>query len=93
VLPVAHRTVFGALGHRASEQATLGNSLARFAIIHRTVRCATGVSDEPAEQWLPACQRSSAQINSGEQWRAESEQQSQMSLNSVRCATGLSGAA
>jgi hypothetical protein len=65
--------VSSAPGHRASKQATLGNSLARSAIIHRTVRCAAGLSGEPAEQRLPARQRSTAQMNSGEQCLAESE--------------------
>jgi hypothetical protein len=35
-----------------SEPATLGNSRAPSAIIHRTVQCATGLSGEPAEQRL-----------------------------------------
>jgi hypothetical protein len=37
-----------------SEAATLRNSTARSAIIHRTVRCATELTGEPAEQRLPA---------------------------------------
>jgi hypothetical protein len=48
-----------------SKPATLGNSRARSTIIHRTVRCATGLSDEPAKQRLLARQRSSRQK---EQW-------------------------
>jgi hypothetical protein len=47
-----------------SKPATLGNSWARSTIIHQTVRSATGLSGEPAEQWLPACQRLSTQRNS-----------------------------
>jgi hypothetical protein len=35
-----------------SEPATIEKFLARSAIIHRTVRCATGLSSEPAEQRL-----------------------------------------
>jgi hypothetical protein len=58
----------------------------RSAIIHRTVRCATRLSGELAEQRLPARQRSTAQMNSDEQYHAK-----------VRAAksevTGLSGAA
>jgi hypothetical protein len=46
-----------------SEPATLGNSKARSTIIHRTVRRATRLSNEPAEQWLPARQRSPAAVN------------------------------
>jgi hypothetical protein len=51
---MCHRTVSGALGRTNSEPATLGNSRARSAIIHQTVRCATGLSGEPVEQRLPA---------------------------------------
>jgi hypothetical protein len=36
------------------EPATLGKMEARSAIIHRTIRCATGLSHEPAEQRLSA---------------------------------------
>jgi hypothetical protein len=35
-----------------SELLTFGNSEARSAIIHRTVRCSTGLSDVPGEQQL-----------------------------------------
>jgi hypothetical protein len=35
-----------------SELATFGNSRSHSAIIHRTVRCSTGLSDVPAEQRL-----------------------------------------
>jgi hypothetical protein len=51
-LSSVHRTLSGALGSTTSETATLGNSRAASAIIHRTVRCATGLSSEPAEQRL-----------------------------------------
>ena len=54
---LAHRTVSGAPGRYRLEPATLGKLEARSAIIHRTVRCATGLSGEPAEQRLPARQR------------------------------------
>jgi hypothetical protein len=56
------------------EPATLENFRARSTIIHRTVRCATKLSDEPAEQRLPACQRSPARMNSASQ---KSERRSQ----------------
>jgi hypothetical protein len=55
------RTLSGAPGQAPFKQATLGNSEARSAIIHRNVRCATGLSDEPVEQRLPAHQRPTAQ--------------------------------
>jgi hypothetical protein len=37
-----------------SKLATFGNSGSHSAIIHRTVRCTTGLSGVPAEQRLPA---------------------------------------
>jgi hypothetical protein len=45
---LAHRTVSGAPGLYRVQAATLGFSQARSAIIHRTVRRATGLSGEPA---------------------------------------------
>jgi hypothetical protein len=50
--PVCHRTVSGAPGPYKDELATLGFLQARSAIIHRTVRCATGLSGVTAEQRL-----------------------------------------
>jgi hypothetical protein len=47
-----HQTVSGAPGPYQSELFTFGFLQRRFAIIHRTVRCATGLSGVPAEQWL-----------------------------------------
>jgi hypothetical protein len=44
----------GAPGSYRVEPATLEKMEARSAIIHRTVRCATGLSGEPPEQRLPA---------------------------------------
>jgi hypothetical protein len=46
--PVCHRTVSGAPRPYRVQTATLGFSQARSAIIHRTVRCATELSGEPA---------------------------------------------
>jgi hypothetical protein len=43
-----------------SEQLTFGNSGSHSAIIHRTVRCSTGLSGVPAEQRLLQQQRSPA---------------------------------
>jgi hypothetical protein len=65
--PECHRTVSGAPGPYNSKPATLGNSRARSTIIHRTVRCATGLSGELAKQRLPARQRSPATMNSASQ--------------------------
>jgi hypothetical protein len=49
-----HRTVSGAPGPYKCQPATLGNSRAHSAITYQTVRCATGLSNEPAEQRLSA---------------------------------------
>jgi hypothetical protein len=49
---VCHRTVSGALGRIKSNLPALGISGGRSAIIHRTVRCNTGLSGMPAEQQL-----------------------------------------
>jgi hypothetical protein len=57
---LAHRTVSGAPGPYRLEPATLEKLEARSAIIHRTVRCVTRLSGEPAKQWLPVHQRLSA---------------------------------
>jgi hypothetical protein len=60
VLPgLAHRTVrcrtvSGAPGWINSELLSFGNLGSHSAIIHRTVRCNTGLSGVPAEQWLSA---------------------------------------
>jgi hypothetical protein len=51
--------VSGAPGPYHSELATFGFQKSSSAIIHRTVRCATGLSGAPAKQWLPV-QRSTA---------------------------------
>jgi hypothetical protein len=45
---VCHRTVSSAPGPYIVQAATLGFSQARSAIIHRTVRCGTGLSGESA---------------------------------------------
>jgi hypothetical protein len=58
----------------------------RSAIIHRTVRCGTGLSNEPAEQRLPAHQRSTAKVHSGKQCHVEVRAQKSE-------VTGLSGVA
>jgi hypothetical protein len=51
---VCHRTVFGAPGPYRIKLGSLGFFQRRSAIIHRTVRCATGLYGAPAEQRLPA---------------------------------------
>jgi hypothetical protein len=49
---VCHRTVSGAPGPYEYELVTFGFQKRRSSIIHRTVRCATGLSGALAEQWL-----------------------------------------
>ena len=66
---MAHPTLSGAPGQAAANQPLLGFCWTCSTIIHRTIRCATGLSGEPAEQWLPVRQRSTAQRNSAEQCR------------------------
>jgi hypothetical protein len=71
--PVCHRTVSGAPCPYNSKPATLGNSRAASAIIHRTVRYATGLSGAPAEQRLPARQRLSTKCYGALQYRDRSQ--------------------
>jgi hypothetical protein len=52
--PMCHRTVSGAPGLYRCQPATLGKMKARSAIIHRTVRCAIGLSGEPGGNDYPA---------------------------------------
>jgi hypothetical protein len=85
---LAHQTLSGAPGPTESNKPHSGIPGAPFAIIHRTVRYATGLSGERAEQRLPMSQRSTAQMNSGEQCRAKVR-----GHWTVWCGTGLSGAA
>jgi hypothetical protein len=66
--PVCHRTVSGAPGPYNSKLATFGFLRCSSAIIHLTVRCATGLSGAPAEQRLTA-QRSTA-TNTCKRYRA-----------------------
>jgi hypothetical protein len=49
----------------------------------------TGLSGESAEQWLPARQRSTADMNSDEQCRAEVRAAKSEVTGHVQCATGL----
>jgi hypothetical protein len=56
-----------------AELATFGKISGSSAIIHRTVRCHTGLSGVPAEQWLLRAQRSSATALNALQCVPESE--------------------
>jgi hypothetical protein len=79
---VAHRTLSGAPGQAANEQAILGNFMGTLRYNSPDCLVCTGLSGELVEQRLPARQRSTANMNSDEQCRAEvraakSEQRSQ----------------
>jgi hypothetical protein len=56
-----------------SEQATLGNSRAVSAIIHRTVRYATGLFGEPAKQRLTGANGRLENMLCGEQCKYRSQ--------------------
>jgi hypothetical protein len=81
-----------------SELATFGNSGSRSAIIHRTVRCSTGLSGVPAEQrLLRANGRLQRTLNALQcaparaEVRAGARRRTGQSTGPVRCTTGLSG--
>ena len=81
-----------------SKLATFGNSGGRSAIIHRTVRCSTGLSGAPAEQrLLRANGRLQRALNALQcaaaraEVRARARRRTGQSTGPVRCTTGLSG--
>jgi hypothetical protein len=97
--PVCHRTVSGAPGPYKNELATLWFLQGRSAIIHRTVRCATGLFGVTAEQQLlhATIDYKSAVIrwtvkNSARRVRVQSQRRTGHWTVHVRCGTGLSGA-
>jgi hypothetical protein len=77
---LTHRTMSGAPGPYRVQAATLRFSQARSAIIHRTVRCTTGLSGVPAEQRQLAptvdCKRS---------WQRNSARRVRAAPDTVRC--------
>jgi hypothetical protein len=94
--PVHHRTVSGALGRIDLKLFSFGFPRRSSAIIHRTVRCATGLSGVPAEQRLSArngrlCKVNSTILMSEQKVRGASD--CLVPHKTVRCRTGLSGAA
>jgi hypothetical protein len=81
-----------------SELACFGNLGGRSAIIHRTVRCSTGLSGVPAEQrLLRANGRLQRTINALQcaparaEVRAGARRRTEQSTGHIRCTTGLSG--
>ena len=92
--PVCHRTVSGAPGSYNSKPATLGNLKTRSTIIHRTVRCATGLSDDEPPDY-PVSQRSNGSLRTyGHFVRRNSDEQCRTEVRAQKLeGTGLSGAA
>jgi hypothetical protein len=77
-----------------SKLLTFGNSRGCSAIIHRTVRCSTGLSGVPAEQWLlRANGRLQRQLMrySARRSQSRARRRTGESTGPVRCTTGLSG--
>jgi hypothetical protein len=96
--PVCDRTVSGASGRIKSNLPASGIWGGRSAIIHRTVRCSTGLSGVPAEQRLLRvnvhlqrtlnalqCAPARAEVRAGARRRTG------QSTGPVRCTTRLSG--
>jgi hypothetical protein len=77
-----------------SKLLTFGNSGSSSAIIHRTVRCSTGLSGAPAEQrLLRANGRLQRQLMrySARRSQSRARRRTGQSTGPVRCTTGLSG--
>jgi hypothetical protein len=60
---------YGAPGPYKVQTATLGFSKARSAIIHQTVRCATGLSGAPAKERLTRAMVDCKSALTAQQWR------------------------
>ena len=96
--PVCHRTVSGAPGSYNSKLATFGFQKRRSAIIHRTVRCATGLSGAPAEQRLASATidcngRLEATVHGQFAQKSKQPPEAHRTVTvPARCGTGLSGA-
>jgi hypothetical protein len=82
---VCHRTVSGAPGPYKVQLSTLGFLRVCSAIIHRTVRCATGLSGAPVEQRLFGATVDCKRRGSDEQCVQKSEHSSEAhrTVNSV----------
>jgi hypothetical protein len=83
--PVYHRTVPGAPGSYQFQPATLGNLTARSTIIHRIVRCATGLSGVLAELQLTRATVDSDRSYSEQQCHAEVKTVKSEGHRTVRC--------
>jgi hypothetical protein len=76
-----------------SNQPLSRNPKVASAIIHQTVRCATGLSGEPAEQWLPVSTVDSAKATVSNSTATKVRVAKSEGHQTVRCGIGLSGAA
>jgi hypothetical protein len=83
--PVCHQTLSGAPGSYRCQPATLGKTKTHSAIIHRTVRCATGLSSESAGNGYPAPTVDSANCYSELQCHARSQSREVRGHRTVRC--------
>jgi hypothetical protein len=83
--PVPHRTVSGAPGRSGFELASFGKTEGRSAIIHRTVRCASGAT-------ATSRQRSTLTVNSAQQYTRQKSEQKDRGAPDCPVCTGLSGA-
>jgi hypothetical protein len=92
VLPLVHRTVSGAPGPRASEQATLENSLGALRYNSPDCPVCTGHVRWASEATVSARQRSTAKVNSDEQCASEVRAAKLEVIGHVWCGIGLSGA-
>jgi hypothetical protein len=75
----------GAPGPYRCQPATIGKTKAHSATIHRTARCATGLSGEPAEQWLSARNGRLWWMNSAVQYHDKSQSRKSEGHWTVRC--------
>ena len=85
--PVCHRIVSGAPGRIDLKLFSFGFPKRSSSIIHRTVRCATGLSGVPQD--CPVCQRSNGYLRA----TVDSDSECGRSQSSWSGDTGLSGAA
>jgi hypothetical protein len=82
---VCHRTEFGVPCPYEDEPATLGKTEARSAIIHRTVRYATGLSSESAGNDYLRATVDSAKVNSAATVQHRSQSRKSEGHRTVRC--------
>jgi hypothetical protein len=82
---MAHWTLSGAPGLYTSKPATLGKLMGLLGYNSPDCLVCTGLSGESAEQWLPARQRSTADMNSDEQCLAEVRAAKSEVTGHVRC--------